>query len=235
MDIDLINMINQIQIIKQDLYKKHKPELIDGTHAVSELSTANDDIDIRSREYDKLMRDQRKLIYKKDIAAQEKASAAMQHLSNQQQEEGLKKNLSIKMNFKSSKEDPKDQCVELQKPWNKLSNNLKIQAVLKFIETLAPHLTDDQTNQLRYLLISSISQRKLLKNTDIDYDFEKGQINKVHRLLFEEGIFKLSDREDLSGGIGLSSFEAPINTQIISEVDNNTKLKLKKIVLLKKI
>ena len=235
MDQDLINMINQIQIIKQDLYKKHRPELIDGTHALSEPLSSNvtEEIDIRSREYDKLMRHQRKLIYKKDIVAQEKAAVAMQHLADQQREEDLKRKLPSRTNFKSFKDEPKDQLIELQKPWNKLSNNLKIQAVLKFIETLSPKLTDDQTNQLRYLLISSVSQRKLLKTTDVNYDMDKGQINKINKLIFEEGLFKLVDKDDVPNCIGITSFDIQATPVVPNE--SSQKLKIKKIVLLKKV
>jgi preprotein translocase subunit SecA len=217
MDQDFINLITHIQLIKQELYKKHQPAIIDGTHALTEVTS--EDTAARSKDYDLLMKKQRKLVYKKDINGQEKAEADMRTQPKE------------RINLRSPKEDSINQQLELQKPWNKLSNNLKIQAILKFIESLSVNITDNQTNQLRYLLISAVSQRKLTKAADIDYDVQKGQINKICHLVFDGTLFKLSDKNE-NDAIGLTSFPQMIPT--VQPPQPSPQLPPKKIVLIKK-
>ncbi len=230
MDKDLITLINDIQSIKQELYKKHKPELIDGTKTISVSENTNKKpSDKRSPVYDLLMKQQRELLYKKDIASRQKAEAAMIFLSDSQKEDEIKQKLSSRINFRSAKEELTDHSMELNKPWNKLSNNLKIQAILKFIESLSNNIKDDQSNQLRYLLISAVSQRKLNKISEVDYDFEKGQIKKICRLIFENGIFSLSDNIenntfDLNDFFQLNKIESPELFKINDLTENELNL-----------
>jgi hypothetical protein len=199
METELTELINRIKQIKTDLYQRYKPELIDGIPSLTINCNVpeNNDESFRSKEYERLMREQRQLIYKHDYEAQEKAKGNMYH----------------KKDFKSLRDDvinPQTQLCELQKPWNKLSNTLKIQAVLGFIELLSPHLTSDQTNQLRFLLISSISNKKINKIVDVTYNDTKGQLEKIHRLAFDGKVFCLTDNTDKSQGIGLTSFQKPV-------------------------
>lgn len=232
MDPALIQIIGQIQIIKSELYKKYKPELIDGSNILTDCSTKNNENDeIRSKEYDQLMRQHRRLIYKNDIVAQQKAEAAMKQLSDQQKEEEMRTKLCLRVNIRSYKEETNEISTEVQKPWHKLSNNLKIQAILKFIEALSTSYLDDQINQLRYLLISSVSQRKLNKIADVDYDIDKGMIIKIPRLIQEDNIFKLLDQDDLKNCIGI-----PQQTEQLNEIVNvqAEKKLIKKVIVLKK-
>lgn len=188
MDIELANVINYIQSIKQEMYRKHKPELIDvidkkvvsSDHA-QPLTEDNSQSPACVTAYVRLMQKQRKLVYKNNLEAQENAARRAQELSEQTHK--------IKITLKDQSNPTIDLHADLCKPWNKIPNNLKIQAMLKFIDSFVPKLSDEQANQLRYLLISSISQKKLTKQADVDYDTINGRIIKVHRLSYENQKF----------------------------------------------
>ena len=216
MDPQIMQIIAQIQIIKSELYKRYKPQLIDVAAISSESINHNcENNAIRSKEYEKLMRQHRKLIYKNDIVAQKQAEATFEQLYDQRKKDEIKKKLSLRINLKPSTQEINNCLYELQKPWHKLSNNLKIQAILKFIETLAPSYHDDQINQLRYLLISSVSQKKINKITDVDYDSEKGMILRIPKLIYENNGFKLVEKDDLDNCVGINK-QTPMLDQVIS-------------------
>ena len=234
---DLIRILNHIQVVSDRLQTLYKPELISEANSSGKsptVSVPSDGTTTRSKDYDRLMKQQRQLVYKRDNTAQEKAEIAMNQHNDQKKDDDLKQKMSARINFRSAKEEMADHTTDLQKPWNKLSNNLRIQAALKFIEVITPFISEKQTNQLRYLLISSISQRNLNKISDLDYDSEIGQINKIHRLVFDktesdtntnEGTFRLSDINEGEKAIGLSTYIIPTPPKEIKKL----KLTLKKI------
>lgn len=211
MDQSLLNVISHMQQIKHDLYQKHKPELIENPREVLRQPLGEKVPEKRSSAYDNLMREHKKIIYKKDRDAQQKAINVVETMDAQQHENQMRTRLSSTINFKSAKDELNDagQIHELQKPWNKLTNSLKIRAMLKFIENISVlfHLTTDQINQLRYLLIAGINERHLCKLSEIDYDTEIGQIRIIHRLIFDGNVFKLAPQDAEDFAIGLKSFQ----------------------------
>lgn len=218
MDIELVNLIHYIQSIKQDLYKKYKPELIDGKNVIlSQTSTQNDNEDTpQPKAYIKLIQKQRKLLYGNNFEAQENASKRVEEIN---------KNEKLKITFKNSN-NITDNHYELCKPWTKIPNNLKIQSILKFIDSLSPKLTDDQKNQLRYLLISSISQKKITKQGDVDYDSTNGYIIKINKLIFDNKNFVLLEEND-----DLLNYQSFPFHVVPFEIPTQTK---KKLILIKK-
>jgi hypothetical protein len=230
MENDISNLIQKIQVIKNDQYRKHRPELIDGIEVMNTMDTKAEEVEPRasSWEYEKLMRHQRRLIYKRDLDAQRKAEANMRSENNEEDEEARQK-LSVKVNFKPVTAEEGEVNQELQKKWNKLSNSLKIQAVIRFIGTLSPYLEDDQVNQLKYLLISSVSNRKINCLADVEYDSEKGILEKIYKVTYNEsdGKFELLSKADLNGGISEDLFKP-------EESKPKASLSRKKIILIKK-
>ncbi len=246
MDQSLLNVISHIQQIKQDLYQKHKPELIENPREVlrkAEVagvtkSDSKDTTEKRSSAYTSLMRQHSKIIYKKDREAQQKATTAVESMDAQQHENQLRTRMSSTINFKSAKEELANpsNLADLQKPWNKLTNSLKIRAMLKFIEQISPNLTADQTNQLRYLLIAGINERHLCKLSEIEYDAEAGQIVTIYRLTFdpETQTFKLATKDAGDLAIGLKSYpnltspSPPLVTinKMVALTENQPKIKI---------
>lgn len=96
---------------------------------------------------------------------------------------------------------------DLQKKWNKLSSGLKIQAVLVFITKLSVQLNPDQVNQLKYLLISAISQKKLNCLADVNYDSEQGHLIGVNKVKYfkDQGKFVLMSTV-VENSLSLDSF-----------------------------
>lgn len=216
MESNIVVIINHIKQINASLREQYQtPVLVDGTNMDNIQPNYSNTIantkGSSSYDYQKLIRQQRKLLYKKDLAAKEKAENNMKILTDRQNDDEIKQKLSAKINFRSAIDELNDQSGDLCKPWNKLPNNLKIQAALKFIEAIKSHITNDQSNQLRYLLISSISQRKLSTLSDVSYNATLGQIESINKLSFEQGLFKLMDPIDDNKSIGLSSFKSIVN------------------------
>jgi hypothetical protein len=227
MDQSLLNVISHIQQIKQDLYQKHKPELIENPREVlrkAETIPKVDQPEKRSSAYLGLMRQHSKIIYKKDRDAQQKAQTVVETM-DAQHESQVRARLSSSINFKSAKEElaNPNQSADLQKPWNKLTNSLKIRAMLKFIETLSPNFTSDQINQLRYLLIAGINERHLCKLSEIEYDSEMGQIITIPRLILDPQTqtFKLAPLPAGDQAISLKSYQT---TALETSVDQTTAL-----------
>lgn len=180
MDSELVNIIYSIQSIKQDQYKKHKPELVDGKSVLSQQLHGNLLENDPPKSYIKLINAQRTKLYKHDYEAQEKAKRSFQELTEN----------SAKGEIVNAVPNG-----ELCRPWSKVPRNLKIQLILTFIESLSPKLIDEQKNQLRYLLISAISQKKLMKQSDVEYDSSKGQLIKINCLSYDGKMFELNDND----------------------------------------
>ena len=180
MDSELVNIIYSIQSIKQDQYKKHRPELVDGKSVLSQQLHGNLPENEPPKSYIRLINEQRTKLYRHDYEAQEKAKKTFQELTEN----------SMKNEIASSPSNG-----ELCRPWSKVPRNLKIQLILTFIESLVPKLIDEQKNQLRYLLISAISQKKLMKQSDVDYNSDKGQLIKINCLSYNGKNFELNDND----------------------------------------
>lgn len=207
MEQNLIDLINHIQQVKNELRTKYQPELIEDIH---ELTAPTSQGVSRSKEYEHLMRQQRHIIYRNDYGAQQRAQSLMEtpfSPVNTSLNEAIDDDLNLRIASKKSTRD--DTVNELQKPWHKLPANLKIQAILTFIDHLVPHLTDDQANQLRYLLISAVSQKKITKVADVTYDEKKGELLKIHKLVFDSQSkqFAIADADVGHEAIHLQSFE----------------------------
>jgi dihydroneopterin aldolase len=226
MDIELSNLINYIQSIKQDLYKKHKLQLIDGKSAIlNQQPIPNSNDETQTKAYQRIMQQQRKILYRNNFEAQDSAAnrvaASVLNTQDIKEAQDSTKPQRIKLSLKSKdpnitvKSSTTQSISDFCKSWTKLPSNLKIQAILKFIDSLTPCLTDDQKNQLRFLLVSSISNKKLVKQTDVEYDVNQGCITRIVKLSYDGSSFSLI--ED-----GAVSF--PFNVGLVR----------KKLVLLKK-
>lgn len=227
MDIELINIINYIRSIKQEQYMKYKPELINGKNLLSNKTLTTPQNDSSNNEqpkaYIRLMQKQRQLVYKNNIEEQINAekkdldktqiNAEKRYLDKTQDMNAEKRDLDktqdmmktnkIKIMLKCQNSpitDTTDSHNELCKPWPKIPNNLKIQSVLKFIEDLIPQLTNEQKNQLRFLLISSISQKKLMKQSDVEYDSTNGYLLRINKLSYDGENFLISEASDKDHG-----------------------------------
>ena len=80
---------------------------------------------------------------------------------------------------------------------------------------------------------------ELNKISDIDYDSQKGQIEKIYRLVFDNGVFKLSDKNE-DNAVGLTFFSPkkeilPTKNTTIASPILVAKPPAKKIILIKKI
>ena len=255
MEEDLANIIKQIQEIKNAEYHKHKHEIIDGRQALNCMEPTTDTETTKSWEYECLMRQQRRMLYRKDISTQQKAAAKLSELRENEMTKKLElanqnaqnddstRTLAVKITLKPCDFDPLNDNQDLQKPWHKLSSSQKIQAAIQFIEAISSYLTEDQVIKLRYLLISAVSQRKITRKTDVDYNIDEGYINQIYKLKYENDTFILSEKDDKKNGVALSTFidesagsaDSPQNPKIsIKSLNTNTDTGRKKIVLLKK-
>jgi Fe-S cluster assembly iron-binding protein IscA len=194
MDIELVNVINYLKSLKQDLYKKYKPEMVDGKTIIANRNQpqveSECEHETHSKTYIKLLAQQRQILYGANVESKEKASKHIQELTEQL--DGSEEKVKISVRCTGSHQFANDLC----KPWNKIPTNLKIQSILKFIDSLVPKLSDEQKNQMRYLLISAISQKKLYKQTDVDYDTNKGYIIKINKLSYDGKLFTLLNEDD---------------------------------------
>ncbi|MEO0236683.1 MAG: hypothetical protein ABIN35_00425 [candidate division WOR-3 bacterium] len=194
MDIELINIIKYIQTIKYDTYKKYKPELIDAKPIITNQyngdyhertlespSTSAQAQPERSSAYLSLLRRQRQIVYATDFSEHEKA------IQRNQME-------AIQLN-NTTLESPvvKSSHHNIYKPWSKVPNNSKIQLLLNFIESLQPQPSDEDKRKLKYLLISSISNKKLIKSSDVNYDDKRGVILDIPSISYQNQEFILID------------------------------------------
>jgi hypothetical protein len=218
-DIELASIINYLQSIKQDLHKRFRPELIDITktqqHPPPEVEANTGPAGPPGpKTYFHLIQKQRNMMYRGDYGAQRDANKR-----EHEQETFTGESLS-------TTGDP-------YKQWNKLPNNMKIQAMLTFIDRIVPKLSDEQKNQLRFLLISSISQKKLSKQSDVDYDATSGQIIKIHRLSLSENGFIIYDENTLDMPINFPFTTVP-PTPVVEPVVAPSPVIKKKLILIKK-
>jgi hypothetical protein len=185
MDRELVNVINYIQSIKENNYKIHKPKLIDGRQ-IAGLSQRGSDT--QPKAYVRLMQKQRQLLYHHDLKAIEQSK---------EREHDHKIKITLKGTTSVMEPTPLDPISvsvnDFRRPWTKIPSNLKIQAVLQFIDHLVPPVVGDQKNQLKFLLISSVSQKKLSKQTDVEYDSNIGYLLRVCRLSYVDSRFILTD------------------------------------------
>jgi len=209
MDIELSNLINYIQSIKQDLYKKHKLQLIDGKSAIlNQQPIPNSNDETQTKAYQRIMQQQRKILYRNNFEAQDSAANRIaasvlntQELNenkDQDHDQDSTKPQRVKLSLKSKNPDitvksstTTQSISDFCKSWTKIPSNLKIQSILKFIDSLTPCLSDDQKNQLRFLLVSSISNKKLVKQTDVEYDVNQGCITRIVKLSYDGSSFSL--------------------------------------------
>jgi len=204
MDIELVNLINFLQLMKQDIHKKYKTEIIDGKSILLNRNQPENGCgESHPKTYIKLMCNQRRILYGANVEAKERATKHVQDLKEKLDivEDSVDK---MKLTLKYTNTQLNN---DLCKPWHKIPTNLKIQSILKFIESLVPKLTDEQKNQLRYLLISSVSQKKLLKRDEIEYDSNKGYILKINRLSYDGRLFTLLDDNSQSVSFEFSVIE----------------------------
>lgn len=108
-------------------------------------------------------------------------------------------------NFELIQSDLPYNVQDLRKKWNKLSKNLKIQVALIFVDKLSLYLHSEQTIQLRYVLISSIAQKKIRLLSDVKYNSEQGYLEKVYKLKYENHHFYFEDKPNQIG-VGLDTF-----------------------------
>lgn len=193
-DLELANVIQHIQTLKQINYRKYKPELIDGKKVISQshiVPAVNDTSP--SKSYQHLIQKQQQILYRNDYEAKEHATKKEQEL----RETTSKVKITIKPPFTGEtigEDEPVGSLPpsnDLHRSWHRVPPNIKIQIVLKFIECLVPKLTDEQKCQLRYLLISSLSEKKISKQTDVEYDSSGGYLRKIYRLTFDGHNFLL--------------------------------------------
>lgn len=173
---DIVEIIRFVKSYNDDLTRVHKPELINGKTAI--MDACNHDVNddkVVNKAYICLKQKQRQVMYRGNLEAQNSAKVKEESLA-------------------SDNGKPNDQPnIECQKPWNKLSGTIRIQFVNQFIDALVPILTNDQKTQLRYLLISQLTQKKLCKSTDVEYDSVGCHLMAIKGLSYNNGKFVLEE------------------------------------------
>uniref|UniRef100_A0A6C0BLW5 Uncharacterized protein n=1 Tax=viral metagenome TaxID=1070528 RepID=A0A6C0BLW5_9ZZZZ len=257
MDTELANVITYLKSIKLDLYKKYKPELIDGKNAIlnqTPVTTVDDPDESSNKALTRLMQQQQRILYRGNIVAQEAASQRTQQLMVGGQppmtpSAPAPSRPKIVLTLKNKAPDPDilpppppsqlpfprmyvssqtdDRPGDFRKPWNKLPANLKVQAMLKFIDALRPILSDEQKNQLRFLLASAISEKKLCKITEVVYDVDKGCVTHIPQLTYTMNghQFQLSDEPQQ---------DQPFPFSVVSDPTLSPPVLVKKKLILKK-
>lgn len=81
-----------------------------------------------------------------------------------------------------------------KKPWTKLDKGSRLDRLLLFIkmQKTENHLSDNQENQLKTLLLQLYSSNMLNKTSDIEYDNENSQISQIYNLQYDETTHKYS-------------------------------------------
>ena len=73
------------------------------------------------------------------------------------------------------------------KPWNKLEKGLKCNRINKYLSEQEEYeLNDNEKEDLKKLLYSTIHKGKLTKNTDVNYNKDDGTIVKINILLYDD-------------------------------------------------
>ena len=81
--------------------------------------------------------------------------------------------------------------------WNKLDRGLKINRIKEFVirETIEKSLTKLQALQLSDLLISTCTNNKLNRVSEVSYDKDEGIILSLKNLIFENNTYLLKTSE----------------------------------------
>lgn len=232
---DLIQLLQHIQKIKTDLYRLHRPELIDYNQMVE---VTNKSSQTHPKAYEQLVKQQASLIHKRNKEAQEKVLKDKLDFETTNFIEYERENIHPSPIITiSSNKIIKNESDELHRPWNKLSQNAKIQVTLKFVEALMVMYTKEQLSQLRYLLLSIIAKKKL-KASEIDYDCQAGRLLRIHRLFWDSGNFKLYESDDHPEGILVELRQddevSPVKKLTLKKIENNIPNVERKKLILKK-
>ena len=75
-----------------------------------------------------------------------------------------------------------------KKPWNRLDTGMKLNRIRLFSESEATEkdFNEEKQEELRKLLVESVRNNKLSKNTEVDYDIEKCIIKKIKYLTYND-------------------------------------------------
>ena len=87
------------------------------------------------------------------------------------------------------------ECLNNKKEsWNKLDKSIKMNKITKYIDNLSEYytLTNDEKKILKDYLSTQIDRKKLLKNKEVIYSKEKGVINSIPSLIFNNTTRKFS-------------------------------------------
>ena len=82
----------------------------------------------------------------------------------------------------------KERAVNLDKPWNKLGKNQKIQKITQYINkcTQEHKCTKEEKAELRLYLIKCLERKKLQRVKDVVYDSKNGIIKNIPGLSFDK-------------------------------------------------
>jgi hypothetical protein len=135
----------------------------------------------RSSAYLSMMAKQRKLLYGRDYEAQSQAKQRIGVNAN------ANANANVNVNTSDNKIEQKPKA--MRKTWSLLSIKHKIQVTMTFIENLLKQRQESDNSQLRYLLISAISNK-----SQGEVDFNNGIVTCFHRLsVSSQGVYSLND------------------------------------------
>ena len=87
------------------------------------------------------------------------------------------------------------ECLNNKKEnWSKLDKSIKMDKLIKYIDTISHSykLTNNEKNVLKDYLSSQLDRKKLLKNKEVVYSKEKGVINNIPSLVFNNTTRKFS-------------------------------------------
>jgi hypothetical protein len=103
-----------------------------------------------------------------------------------------------------------------KKPWTKLDKESKLDRLLLFIkmQKTENHLSDNQENQLKTLVLQLYSKNMLNKTIDIGYDRENSIIVEIMNLNFDENTKKYSFLKSEKKNSKKSSSQTPHNSNI---------------------
>lgn len=155
-----IKIIQEASAERERLKRIYQPTLIDATKITGVQASSHHTEEPGSKEYERILAKQKRLIrIKKPQPDPEMAARRTESKVSQN---------------------------ELKKPWSKLSQGLKIQVALSFIDSLAHLLNEQRQGQLRYAIVSAITGKSLNKSSDLDYDAEQGQVRAIHGLVYDD-------------------------------------------------
>lgn len=99
-----------------------------------------------------------------------------------------KTGLSHESDEKIKKMLNKEKTACLKQPWNKLDNGMKINRIKVFVdaEKTKRELTDEESETLKKLLITTCTSGKLNKSSDISYNKEDALIENIKILKYNE-------------------------------------------------